>query len=217
MTIFAPANVAFELVRGALTSLPSRALNDILSYHVVPSNVGPTYSSNFTNATTLRTLQGQNLTMSFSSNSYFLNSARILTTDILIANGVIHIIDNVVSPNSTAALPNPETYTQAPILPTTGVINFNSSAAPFTTFVPGYVPSSTSETASFSTDSASVSGGDMLATASSSSTRSASSGAASPSESVTSSASRVHSKMGFDWVFGILTAGGLFVGAWMAC
>merc|ERR1712115_332071 len=88
--------------------------------------------------------------MSFNSNSYFLNSARITTTDILIANGVIHVIDNVLSPNVTTAMPNPTSFTQAPVLPTTGVSNFNSSMAPFTTFLPDYVPSSSSETATAS-------------------------------------------------------------------
>lgn len=41
VTIFAPVNVAFEIIRGSITSMPSKTLHDVLSYHVVPSSNGP--------------------------------------------------------------------------------------------------------------------------------------------------------------------------------
>ena len=40
----------------------------------------------------------------------------MLQQDLLIANGVLHVIDNVLDPNATGAKPNPELKTQAPIL-----------------------------------------------------------------------------------------------------
>jgi len=208
VTIFAPVNVAFEIIRGSITSMPSKTLHDVLSYHIVPSNDGPIYSSDFANGTTLRTLQGQNLTMSFNSNSFFLNSARITTTDILIANGVIHIIDNVLSPNVTSAKPNPTSFTQAPVLPTTGVSNFNSSMAPFTTFLPDYVPSSSSETATAS-DGASASNGALYSVTG---TRSATSSASASQTSFSSGAARSPSGLASGWFIPIVTALAMFIG-----
>ncbi|KAI7339160.1 hypothetical protein KC315_g1373 [Hortaea werneckii] len=208
VTIFAPVNVAFEIIRGSITSMPSKTLNDVLSYHVVPSNDGPIYSSDFANGTTLRTLQGNNLTMSFNSNSYFLNSARITTTDILIANGVIHVIDNVLSPNVTTAMPNPTSFTQAPVLPTTGVSNFNSSMAPFTTFLPDYVPSSSSNTATAS-DGASASNDALYSVTG---TRSATSSASASQTSFSSGAARSSSGRASGWLIPIVTALAMFIG-----
>ncbi|RMX75498.1 hypothetical protein D0869_11568, partial [Hortaea werneckii] len=208
VTIFAPVNVAFEIIRGSITSMPSKTLHDVLSYHVVPSSDGPIYSSDFANGTTLRTLQGHNLTMSFNSNSYFLNSARITTTDILIANGVIHIIDNVLSPNVTTAMPNPTSFTQAPVLPTTGVSNFNSSMAPFTTFLPDYVPTSSSETATAS-DGASASNGALYSVTG---TRSATSSASASQTSFSSGAARPSFGLASGWFIPIVSALAMLIG-----
>lgn len=140
VTIFVPNNIAFETVRGSITTMSAMQLQNLLSYHVVPSfssMTGPFYSDNFTNGTSLPTLYGnKSLTVSFIDNAYFINSARIITSDLLISNGVMHVIDNVLSPNATAAAPNPTSATQVPVLPTTGTVSFNSSAAPFTTDLP---------------------------------------------------------------------------------
>ncbi|KAK3673318.1 hypothetical protein LTR78_006863 [Recurvomyces mirabilis] len=140
LTIFAPANIAMELVSGTLETLSPATLNQILSYHILPN--GPVYSADFINNTQLPTLLGGNssVSLTFTFNSYFVNSARVIASDILIKNGVLHILDNVLAPNSTAVNINPMTYTQQPALPTTfsGSQSFNSSAAPFTTFVPNF-------------------------------------------------------------------------------
>ena len=141
LTIFIPNNLALETVSNALTSMQnSTSLIDLLSYHILisPSST-PIYSSDFQNATSLTMLNGATADLTFFSNSYFLNSARLLTTDILIANGVIHMLDNVLSPAHAAAQPNPTSATQAPVLPTVAAQGFNSSIAPFTTYLPDYI------------------------------------------------------------------------------
>ncbi|KAK5108538.1 hypothetical protein LTR62_008194 [Meristemomyces frigidus] len=142
LTLFVPSNLALEYVSGTLETLSPAALNDILSYHILgPNTGGPIYSSDFINQTQLPTLQGSNITLTFTSNSYFVNSARVIAADILIKNGVMHVLDNVLSPNHTGIRGlNATTYTQAPVLPTTFPAGqaLNSSAAPYTTFVPDF-------------------------------------------------------------------------------
>jgi transforming growth factor-beta-induced protein len=139
ITIFAPNNAAMELVSGTLTSMSESDLEKLLSYHIVINpNGAPFYSTTLTNSTTLQTLQGNPLTVSSASNSLFVNSARVLTSDLLISGGVIHVIDNVLSPDSTAVSPDPSLATQAPVLETAGGGNADDdkAEAPFTSFVP---------------------------------------------------------------------------------
>lgn len=77
--------------------------------------------------------------MRFFPNSYFVNQARIVAEDILIYNGVFHVIDGVLSPDDADVMPNPTSATAAPVLPTNkGKVN--GSDAPFTTYMPNYIP-----------------------------------------------------------------------------
>jgi transforming growth factor-beta-induced protein len=142
LTIFAPNNAAMEVVQAALLALSNNAKNsdafaELLKYHIVAKG-GPYYSTGFSQkGQTLQSLAGGELTLSFSSNSFFVNGARILTSDLLVANGVVHVIDNVLSPDAASDKPNPSLATQAPALSTGG--EFNASAAPFTTFLPNTI------------------------------------------------------------------------------
>lgn len=128
-----------DLVSGTLASLALSALNDLLSYHIVTNSAGPVYSTNFTNASSLSTLEGSSLTIELTDNAYVFNSARIIASDLLLSNGVMHVIDTVLSPNSTNTQPDPVSATQAPVLATSmagTATAFNSSAVPFTTDLP---------------------------------------------------------------------------------
>lgn len=129
-------------VSGALTSMSETDLDELLSYHIVISEKGgsggggPYYSTLLTNTTTLKTLQGKSLIISSASNSLFVNSARILTSDLLISGGVIHVLDIVLDPDITTVSPNPSLATQAPVLSTAGGDVDTSSDIPFTSYVP---------------------------------------------------------------------------------
>ncbi|KAK4500197.1 hypothetical protein PRZ48_008383 [Zasmidium cellare] len=142
ITMFIPANVAFAAVSGTLEhylETPEPDLLNLLQYHVLSGTDGPIYSSDFANATTLPTLANKTLDMRFFPNSYFVNQARIVAQDVLIYNGVFHVIDGVLSPDQANVMPNPTSATAAPVLPTNGG-TVNGSAAPFTTFMPDFVP-----------------------------------------------------------------------------
>jgi uncharacterized surface protein with fasciclin (FAS1) repeats len=108
ITIFAPNNEAFQSIGSALPNLTIEQITDILTYHVVVggNGTGVGYSSTLSNGTTLKTAAGQDLTITIGDKGIFVNSARVVAADILIANGVVHVIDEVLNPtNATVANP----------------------------------------------------------------------------------------------------------------
>ncbi|KAF2133532.1 Fasciclin-domain-containing protein [Dothidotthia symphoricarpi CBS 119687] len=126
ITIFAPSNEAFQSIGSALGNLTTEDLTDILTYHCVAGTIG--YSSGLENGTELETVNGESLTITLGQNgSVFVNNARVITADILIANGVVHVIDELLNPsNDTAA--NPTATGGAPVFPGASSV----SEAPFT-------------------------------------------------------------------------------------
>jgi hypothetical protein len=67
----------------------------VLTYHVVNGTVG--YSSSLENGTTLQTLNGGDLTITVGEDgSVWVNSARVVVPNVLVANGVVHVIDQYV-------------------------------------------------------------------------------------------------------------------------
>lgn len=142
ITLFVPNNAAMSIVAESLQNLSANtaAFDSLLSYHIIRDPNGPIFSTSFTNDTnvpqTVTTVNGDKLTIRFSSNAYFVNGARVLNTDLTIAGGVMHVIDNVVSPDKADETPQPLLATQIPAL-ATGV--YNVSSAPFTTFLPNTV------------------------------------------------------------------------------
>jgi uncharacterized surface protein with fasciclin (FAS1) repeats len=92
LTIFAPTNAALQGIGSGLANLTTEQLTDVLTYHVVNNTLG--YSSTLTNGTVLTALDGKKLTITFGQGGrVFVNSARVVTSDVLIANGVVHVID----------------------------------------------------------------------------------------------------------------------------
>ncbi|PSN66790.1 Fasciclin-domain-containing protein [Corynespora cassiicola Philippines] len=129
LTIFAPNNEAFNAIGSALSELSNNteALASILAYHVINGTVG--YSSGLENGTSLQTANGANLTITISDDGdVFVNAARVVTPNVLVANGVVHIIDNVLNPNNTAA-PAPDATSGAP--------GFSGTPAPEVPFTSG--------------------------------------------------------------------------------
>lgn len=48
------------------------------------------------NGTTLTALNGGNLTVTIVDGDVFVNSAKVVTPNVLVANGVVHVIDKYV-------------------------------------------------------------------------------------------------------------------------
>ncbi|GKT62869.1 fasciclin domain-containing protein [Colletotrichum tofieldiae] len=129
VTIFAPRNEAFQRVAGSLKELDKDAVKNFLNYHVVEGQI--LASSDLKNGTSLSTLASQNLNVIRSGNNLFLNSAQVVQPDILLANGIMHIVDNVLNPDMAAATPNPTAVSQAPVFPES-----SASGVPFTSAIP---------------------------------------------------------------------------------
>ena len=91
LTVFAPSNEAFQKIGSALPNLTMEQVAGILQYHVVNGTVG--YSSKLMNGTMLTAMNGEKLKITIEGSNVFVNSAKVVTPDVLVANGVIHVID----------------------------------------------------------------------------------------------------------------------------
>lgn len=99
-TVFAPTDAAFQkLPAGTVETLladPQGQLTQILLYHVVSGEVK---AADVVNLTTVKTVQGSNLTISVVNSSVKVNNATVIIPDIQCSNGVIHAIDEVLIPS----------------------------------------------------------------------------------------------------------------------
>lgn len=104
-TVFAPTNDAFAaLPAGTLDTLlkpeNKATLAGILTYHVVSGKV---MSSDLKDGQVVKTVQGENLTVSIEGGKVMLKDAKggkatVASADIEASNGVVHVIDAVVLP-----------------------------------------------------------------------------------------------------------------------
>lgn len=129
VTIFAPSNMAFQNIGSALGNISTEALTSVLTYHVINGTIG--YSSTLTN-TTIPTLNGAPLTITVVNGTVYVNSAKVIVPDVLVANGVVHVIDNVLNPANSTAKPDPAMSTQMPAFPGASFV----PNVPFTSGVP---------------------------------------------------------------------------------
>tara|TARA_R110001599_G_scaffold39444_8_gene120517 strand:+ start:9377 stop:9874 length:498 start_codon:yes stop_codon:yes gene_type:complete len=101
-TVFAPTNAAFAaLPAGTLDDLlkpeNKETLTAVLTYHVVPGKVMAADVVTLTEATSL---QGDTIMVTASDAGVKVDAANVTATDLEAANGVIHVIDAVILPNS---------------------------------------------------------------------------------------------------------------------
>jgi len=99
-TVFAPTDDAFNAlpegtVEGLLEDIP--ALTDVLTYHVVSGSVLAETVVGLDSATTL---QGADVNISVMGSDVMLNDSKVIITDIVGSNGVVHVIDKVLMPPS---------------------------------------------------------------------------------------------------------------------
>jgi uncharacterized surface protein with fasciclin (FAS1) repeats len=95
-TVFAPTDEAFAKVPKAQLDalLADKAkLTAVLTYHVVPGTV----MAKDVKAGKVKTVQGSELTVS-TTGGVMVDKAKVVKTDIVADNGVIHVIDSVVLP-----------------------------------------------------------------------------------------------------------------------
>ena len=96
-TVFAPTDEAFaKLPAGTVEALlnDKEKLASILTYHVVPGKV----MASQVKPGPVKTVQGQSLRLSATGGAVMVDNAKVVKTDIVADNGVIHVIDTVVLP-----------------------------------------------------------------------------------------------------------------------
>lgn len=112
-TVFAPTNEAFaKLPAGTVETLlkpeNKETLNKILTYHVVAGKVTAKQLIGMIKKghgkAAVKTVEGGTLTASLKGGSVILTdekggTATVTKTDVMVKNGVIHVIDTVVMPN----------------------------------------------------------------------------------------------------------------------
>jgi uncharacterized surface protein with fasciclin (FAS1) repeats len=100
-TVFAPTDAAFaKLPAGTVEDLlkpeNKEKLASILTYHVVPGKV----MAADVKTMAAKTVQGQQVNLKVSDSGVTINDAKIVKTDLVANNGVIHVIDTVILPKS---------------------------------------------------------------------------------------------------------------------
>lgn len=99
LTLFAPTDAAFSALGtetiDALFADATGALAEILKYHVVGSTA---LSTDLTNGDVFTTLEGSDIEVTIDNNGVFINDAQVIFADYKAPNGVVHIIDAVITP-----------------------------------------------------------------------------------------------------------------------
>jgi transforming growth factor-beta-induced protein len=99
-TVFAPTDEAFAaLPKGTVESLlkpeNKQKLVAILTYHVVPGRV---LAADVVKLPSAETVQGQRVSIKVGDSGVFVDGAKVVKTDIVTSNGIIHVIDAVILP-----------------------------------------------------------------------------------------------------------------------
>jgi uncharacterized surface protein with fasciclin (FAS1) repeats len=99
-TVFAPTDEAFAklpagTVEALLADIPK--LTSILTYHVVPGSVLAETVVTL-DGKKVKTVNGAEVSISVGADGVSVNSAKVIKTDIVTDNGVIHVIDSVILP-----------------------------------------------------------------------------------------------------------------------
>ncbi|KAF4460758.1 TGF beta induced ig-h3 precursor [Fusarium albosuccineum] len=149
ITVFAPSNGAFAEIGSVVGDLSDDDLESILKYHVINGTVG--YSSTLKNGT-LKTSEGEELTISIQDGDVYVNEAKVIIPDVLIANGVVHVIDGVLNPENPSATADPTAESQAPAF--SGASSASDVGVPFTSGVPAGTQQATGLTTATSTEAA---------------------------------------------------------------
>ncbi len=99
-TVFAPTDEAFKkLPAGALDDLlaDKAKLKKVLTHHVVSGRV---LAADVVKLKDAKTVEGSAARVSVKGKEVHIDGAKVLKTDILASNGVIHVIDSVIMPPS---------------------------------------------------------------------------------------------------------------------
>jgi len=106
-TVFAPTDEAFaalgEETIGALLA-DTETLSDILLYHVVAGQAVDAAAAISLAGNDVETANGDSIALALRDGELFVNDSRVIATDIVTTNGIIHVIDAVLTPPADAPM-----------------------------------------------------------------------------------------------------------------
>lgn len=127
MTFFAPNTAeALASFTNSAAGMSQSDLAAVFNYHIIPGFVA--YSSLFETGMELQTVQGDNVTITIEGSDTFVNGAKIIEPDFLVANGVVHLIDSVLNRFNTS-LPNTNPTTSPTPTPSSASKHSSHAAA----------------------------------------------------------------------------------------
>lgn len=97
-TVFAPTDAAFaKIPKEKLDALlkDKKALASVLTYHVVSGKV---MAADVVKMDEAKTVEGADVMIKANDGKVMVNNAKVVKTDIVCSNGVIHVIDTVLMP-----------------------------------------------------------------------------------------------------------------------
>lgn len=147
-TVFAPTDAAFEAAGVDLSTFTTdednQTLANILTYHVVAGSVA---AADVTDGMTAATVNGAELSFGVADGVVTVNDAKVTTADVMASNGIIHVIDAVLTPPAAEpvgpTLNIPETADSTGVhtslvaaLSHAGLVETLQGDGPFTVFAP---------------------------------------------------------------------------------
>jgi len=140
-TVFAPTDAAFakldkQVVRNLLKKRNQATLDNILTYHVA---AGDYRAADVVSRIGLAMANGQRLAVNVHGKTVRVDRAQLVTTDVVCSNGVIHVVDSVLMPE-TRSLPeiaNGRYFgTLLAAVKAAGLLDALSGPGPFTILAP---------------------------------------------------------------------------------
>ncbi len=143
-TVFAPTDAAFATFLSnagfsGLNDVPEDVLTDVLLYHVVGAEVLSTDLSNGYVSTLLKSFDDNAVTLLVDlSSGVSLNKSSVTTPDIEGSNGIIHVVDKVLSPPTVVdvAINNPNFSILVEAVVKADLVETLNGEGPFTVFAP---------------------------------------------------------------------------------
>lgn len=92
VTYFIPnSQAALANATTVLANSTAEERQAIFQYHIVPNFVG--YSPLLKNGMLLKTAQGDDVNITKQGDQLYVNAAKVIATDSIVANGVVHVIE----------------------------------------------------------------------------------------------------------------------------
>ncbi|KAK5653749.1 hypothetical protein OQA88_7905 [Cercophora sp. LCS_1] len=143
LTLYIPTTDAFRTVQDYVDKAPLNQLQAILKYHVTPGIVFPSWE--LRNGTAVPTLVSEIVGITLDGNNRYINSAKVVQDNVIIANGFVHIVDAVLNPAKPFLRPDLTSDKQEAAFELTDPSLMPSEAGiPFATNIPNATPSTES-------------------------------------------------------------------------